>query len=109
MKRLLFAAAFVAAVAGAAYGQFFNPPLVFSANVDCTGGTITHSGGNTIHTFSANDTLACTQTKTAHILVVAGGGGGGGVDNGTTTGADGGGGAGGYIDTASQTITGGSS
>src|SRR5690349_15715621 len=63
----------------------------------CTGGTITTSGGNTIHTFTSSGTLDCTGaggTQTANVLVVGGGGGGGG---GSGSGArGGGGGAGGY-------------
>lgn len=49
----------------------------FSA--DCSGGTITYSGGKTIHTFNTSSTLVCTGlgTQNVEILVVAGGGGGG--------------------------------
>jgi hypothetical protein len=64
------------------------------APTDCVGGTITHVGGNTIHTFTTvgTATLDCTSAgaKTANLLVVAGGGGGG-------TDGGGGGGAGGMI------------
>ena len=72
------------------------------APVDCTGGTITHVDGNTIHTFAAvgTTTLNCTSAgaKTANILVV-GGGGGGGANGGA------GGGAGGYISNSTYSIT----
>ncbi len=61
---------------------------------DCIGGTITHVGTSTIHTFDAvgTTTLDCSGAgpKTARVLVVAGGGGGG-------SGGGGGGGAGGYL------------
>lgn len=61
-----------------------------------TGGTITTSGGNTIHTFNSSGTfVAPNQNVTVTYLVVAGGGGGGrNVANGVTPGA---GGAGGYL------------
>ena len=61
-----------------------------------TGGTITTSGGNTIHTFKLADTgtnFAVTGTGTVEVLVVAGGGGGG-TGNGTYSGGGGGGGGG---------------
>jgi prepilin-type N-terminal cleavage/methylation domain-containing protein len=63
----------------------------------CTGGTITHDGLFTVHTFTSNGTLTCTGTiSNATVLVVAGGGSGG---------CDSGGGAGGYL-TGSETLTG---
>jgi hypothetical protein len=52
-----------------------------------TGGTITQSGGYTIHTFTSSGNFVPTQNLTVEYLVVAGGGGGG---------VFGGGGAGGY-------------
>ncbi len=65
---------------------------------ECTGGVITHSGGNTIHTFTAvgTSTFDCTGTggKTIEALIVGGGGGG----------ATGGGGAGGYLYDAAHTV-----
>jgi hypothetical protein len=54
-----------------------------------TGGTVTTSGGYTIHTFDASGTFTVNRNIQAEYLVVAGGGGGGGE-------ASGGGGAGGY-------------
>ena len=48
-----------------------------SAALDCTGGTITTSGVNRIHTFNSSGTLTCTGSGTANYLVAAGGGGGG--------------------------------
>lgn len=60
---------------------------------DGTGGTITHVGGRTIHTFLASQSVATFTPPpalgTAEVLVVAGGGGGG-----MTRGAGGGGGGG---------------
>lgn len=75
------------------------PYTVFAAS-DCTGGTITYSGGNTIHTFTSSGTLDCTVagSGTAQALVVGGGGGGG-----TRTG--GGGGAGGFLYDNAYAIT----
>ena len=64
---------------------------------DATGGTITYSGGYTIHTFNSDGNLVVPGSVTAELLVVAGGGGG------SRSGAGGsaGGGAGKYIyDTA---------
>ena len=67
-----------------------NPP--FSAS----GGTVTTSGGNTIHTFTADgDFVVSNQAGTGiKYLIIAGGGGG----------CQGGGGAGGLIYATSQTI-----
>ncbi|OGG58839.1 hypothetical protein A2765_00460 [Candidatus Kaiserbacteria bacterium RIFCSPHIGHO2_01_FULL_56_24] len=67
------------------------------APVYCTGGTITTSGGLTIHTFTADETFDCSATggKTASVLVVGGGGGGA---------TYGGGGGGGYIYDASHSV-----
>lgn len=62
-----------------------------ATGVTCTGGVRSTSGGNTIITFTANDTLNCTGTVVARVLVVGGGGGG----------ASGGAGAGGYCTTES--------
>jgi hypothetical protein len=69
--------------------------LNFGNAAECSGGSITHSGGNTIHTFTSSGTLDCTNngSKTANILVVGGGGGGGAPQN--SNGFAGGGGAGG--------------
>jgi hypothetical protein len=55
-----------------------------------SGGTVTSSGGNTIHTFTSSGSLV--PAYGVEYLVVAGGGGGGG----TGVGVGGGGGAGGY-------------
>ncbi|NTW31030.1 MAG: LamG domain-containing protein [Bacteroidetes bacterium] len=74
-------------------GFAINNPLYFSNA--CTGGSITHIGGNTIHTFTSNGTLVCTETGTVNVLIVGGGGAGGG-----NTGA--GGGAGGFISTSTS-------
>ena len=53
-----------------------------------SGGVVTSSGGNTIHTFTTSGTLAPVTPLSANYLVVAGGAGGGGIYGG-------GGGAGG--------------
>lgn len=70
-----------------------------------TGGTITTSGGNTIHTFNSSGTFTVTNisggNNTVNYLVVGGGGGGGGYNGG-------GGGAGG-MRTGTLTVTQGSS
>ena len=66
---------------------------------DGTGGTITHSGGYTIHTFTSTGTSTLsmnTASTSVQVLVVAGGGGGGSGAN--TYGSGGGGGGGGYIE-----------
>ena len=52
-----------------------------------TGGTITYSGGYTIHTFTTNDTFVPNGTGEVEFLIVGGGGGGG-----ETIGGGGGGG-----------------
>jgi hypothetical protein len=54
-----------------------------------SGGVVTSSGGNTIHTFTTSGTLGPITTLSASYLVVAGGGGGGS--------GGGGGGAGGLL------------
>jgi hypothetical protein len=64
-----------------------------AAILDCIGGTVSYSGGNTIHKFTtagSND-FYCPTTRTVNYLLVAGGGGGGG------TSYSGGGGAGGML------------
>ncbi|MCX6812715.1 MAG: DUF2341 domain-containing protein [Candidatus Berkelbacteria bacterium] len=66
---------------------------------DGTGGTITHSGGYTIHTFSAGGTFTPpTGLTSVAALVVAGGGSGG-------NGRAGGGGAGGLISNSSFAVS----
>lgn len=63
-----------------------------------SGGVVTSSGGNTIHTFTTSGTLGPVTPLSANYLVVAGGGSGGG--NGYT----GGGGAGGLLSGSGLTI-----
>lgn len=58
-----------------------------------TGGTVTYSGGYTIHTFTGNGTFTPTGNMTVEYLVVGGGGGGGGSFDVTANGGGGGGGA----------------
>ncbi len=62
----------------------------------CTGGLVTTSGGNTIHTFTSDGTFDCTgkSINSVNVLVIGGGGGGGYSDSGGI-GNGGGGGAGG--------------
>jgi hypothetical protein len=66
-----------------------------------TGGTVTTSGGYTIHTFYSSGIFTPAANLTADYLVVAGGGGGGGIYYG------GGGGAGGLRSTVTATGGGG--
>lgn len=69
-----------------------------------SGGTITTSGGNRIHTFNSTGTTSITFLVpiTIQLLVVAGGGGGGG--NNTSASSGGGGGAGEYYYSASYSV-----
>lgn len=69
--------------------------------ITATGGTITYSGGMTIHTFTSSGTFTVTSAPsgaTVEALVVAGGGGGGNY-------AGGGGGAGGLLYSAAKSIS----
>jgi len=68
-----------------------------TSSSDCTGGTITHNGGYTIHTFTVSSTLTCTSSYSADVLVVGGGGGGAG---------QGGGGGGGVVVSTSVALSG---
>src|SRR3989338_10778959 len=65
---------------------------------NATGGTITYSGGYTIHTFTVSGTFNVTGTGNVEYLVVAGGGGGGGNSGG-------GGGAGGMLTGSGHSVT----
>jgi hypothetical protein len=65
-----------------------------------TGGTITTSGGYTIHTFTTSGTFTLASSLNVEVLVVSGGGGGGGQ-------VGGGGGGGGLIYNAAYAITAG--
>ncbi|MFZ2188264.1 MAG: LamG-like jellyroll fold domain-containing protein [Candidatus Moraniibacteriota bacterium] len=67
---------------------------VQSLPVDGTGGTITHSGGYTIHTFTSGGTFTPATAGDVEYLVIGGGGGGAGTASSSGSGA--GGGAGGY-------------
>ena len=71
-----------------------------------SGGTITTSAGNRIHTFTSVGTTSITFLfpVTAQVLVVAGGGGGGGSNGGTAYFPGGGGGAGEVYYQASYSI-----
>ena len=66
-----------------------------------TGGTITTSGGNTIHTFTSSGTFTVPTGASGAVKALIVGGGGAGGSNG----ASGGGGAGGYREFASIAVT----
>lgn len=66
------------------------------------GGTVTTSGGFTIHTFTSSGTFVANRDLDVEYLVVAGGGGGG-------YNAGGGGGAGGYRSSVQGQLSGGNS
>ncbi|MBT7973146.1 MAG: hypothetical protein HN687_03215, partial [Candidatus Marinimicrobia bacterium] len=72
-----------------------------SGGVAPTGGTITTSGGNTIHTFTSDGTFTVASGASGSInaLLVGGGAGGG------SGGEPGGGGGGGIIEITSRTLT----
>ena len=80
-------------------GNFYNCTTYLN---DDTGGTITHVGGYTIHTFPANGSFNYTarMNRNVEVLVVGGGGGGGSI-------LAGGGGGGGLIYNASHAISAG--
>lgn len=63
-----------------------------------SGGTVTSSGGYTLHTFTSSGTLTVNGNGNVEVLVVGGGGGGG-------SGLGGGGGAGGVVYNASFNIS----
>ena len=83
-----------------------------SKYVTATGGTVTTSGNDKIHTFTGdgNFVVSCggnaAGSTTVDYLVVAGGGGGGGA-GGPSNGTAGGGGAGGYRESFPNPATGG--
>ncbi len=66
--------------------------------IQATGGTVTYSGTDKIHTFTSDGTLSVSTGGTAQVLAV-GGGGPGGPDCG------GGGGGGGYVYTSSFSLS----
>ncbi|MCK9369102.1 hypothetical protein M0R04_04040 [Candidatus Dojkabacteria bacterium] len=74
-----------------------------NATISATGGTITYSGGYTIHTFTTDGTFTSLGITNVEILVVAGGGGGGGGISGW--GGSGGGGAGGIVYNSTFPVT----
>ena len=77
-----------------------------SGEVDeITGGTITTSGGYTIHTFNSSGTFVTSRNLEVEYLVVAGGGGG--ASDSADTKGNGGGGAGGYRSSVSGESSGG--
>ena len=76
-------------------------PIPQAHATQATGGTITYSGGNTIHTFTTSGTFTVTTAGDVDYLVVAGGGGGGGDD----LGSGGGGGAGGFRNGTGHAVT----
>lgn len=92
-----------------AYNSSTDASIVFRAGVifrtnyaaaesDATGGTISYSGGYTIHKFTSSETFTVNTAGTVEYLVVAGGGGGGFYDGG-------GGGAGGFRTGSGYAVT----
>lgn len=71
-----------------------------SSAFTATGGTITYSGGNTIHTFTTSGTFTPSGSGNVSVLVVAGGGSGGSAGGG-------GGGAGAVEENTSFAVTAG--
>ena len=69
---------------------------------NATGGTVSTSGGNKIHTFTSPGTFSVTGNGSVQYLVIGGGGGGG--SNGRSDGSGGGGGAGALRYSSSQTF-----
>jgi len=78
-----------------AYLKDSSPP---NSSPFATGGTITYSGGYTIHTFTTSGTFTAGGSGNIEVLIVGGGGGGGG-------GRGGGGGGGGLVYHSSYAIT----
>lgn len=76
---------------------------VSNAAFSATGGTITTSGGYTIHKFTSSGTFTPNGSGNVEVLVVGGGGGGGGNNN-----AGSGGGGGGGVLTNTLSVTQGS-
>lgn len=73
------------------------------SRIVATGGTITYSGGYTIHTFTSSGTFTVLSgSGTVECLIVAGGGGAGGGNSGCHGG--GGGGAGGIVYRAAESV-----
>ncbi|MBI3985063.1 MAG: DUF2341 domain-containing protein [Candidatus Levybacteria bacterium] len=75
-----------------------NGTLTNMTSTAATGGTITTSGGYTIHTFTSSGTFTPNASLTSVEVLVVGGGGGGG-------GRHGGGGGGGGVRTANLAVT----
>jgi hypothetical protein len=71
---------------------------------DATGGTITYSGGNTIHSFTADGDFVVPSSGTIGTYLVVAGGGGGGFGH-VLNYSTGGGGAGGYRTSTSFAVT----
>jgi hypothetical protein len=76
-----------------------------TGSMNATGGTVTISGGNTIHTFTGSGTFTVLPVANAINLLVVGGGGGGG--SGGTSGGGGGGGAGGLLTSTNYAVSAG--
>jgi Tfp pilus assembly protein PilV len=83
-------------------------PNITSPSFSASGGTITYSGGYTVHTFNSVGTFSFTSTgtKNLEVLVVAGGGGGGKAEASGGGDGAGGGGAGGVVYTSSYSVSG---
>ncbi|MBI5779683.1 MAG: DUF2341 domain-containing protein, partial [Planctomycetes bacterium] len=89
------------AISASGYSNILN---VTTLGFAAFGGTITFSGGYTIHTFTVSGTFTANSNRNVDVLVVAGGGSGG---NHNTTNANGGGGGGGVIYNTSYSVTSG--
>ena len=74
--------------------------VVSTPGQDATGGTITTSGGNTIHTFNSDANFVAPSAASVDYLIV---GGGGGAEH--TNFYGGGGGAGGYLSATALSIS----
>jgi Tfp pilus assembly protein PilE len=73
----------------------------FIQNLSATGGTITYSGGYTIHSFTSGGTFTPNKSGNVEVLVVASGGGGASSPDRT----GGAGGAGGLVYSSSYAVT----
>jgi len=82
-----------------------NGTINVSTTFSATGGTITYSGGYTIHTFTSSGTFTPTGSGNVEVLVVAGGGGGGKGEYNPGGDGAGGGGAGGLSYNSSYAVT----
>jgi len=80
MLKRFFAPALTVFALTLAFAPLASLAAAQSYHTECTGGTITHANGYTIHTFAVASTTStsftCPQARSVEYLVVAGGGGG---------------------------------